>query len=263
MPLSWAYLPSTSWFWSFWYEVTKKLALHSRPAKLEEPALGLIRMVPESVTGFMIACRMLEKIGPTTKSTLSRSTNALTLDTATSGLSSSSCTITSTSRPPSLLPRLLTASWKPLRSWPPSTAGGPLSVVITPTLSLSCACAGVSASAPAAAAAAVEENLIMVHPPRFLLATFPAPVAKTRGLHAALELLGERAGLQHHDVRGQPEAVLDGLSHPGRDRISVRARPRLDRDEQHLEVARRHQLGLEVGDLDVAEHEVLELRMVD
>ena len=33
---------------------------------------------------------MLEKIGPTTKSTLSRSTSALTLVTATSGLSSSS-----------------------------------------------------------------------------------------------------------------------------------------------------------------------------
>src|SRR3972149_2377047 len=123
--------------WSFWYEVTKKLALHSLPAKLEVPAFGLISTMPASVTGLKIACSTLEKIGPTTKSTLSRSISALTLVTAMSGLSSSSCTMISTSRPPSLPPRSFTASWKPLRSCWPSTAGGPESVGRTPVLSLS------------------------------------------------------------------------------------------------------------------------------
>ncbi len=59
--------------------MTKKFGLQSLPAKFEVPAFGLIRKAPPSVTGFMIACRMLEKIGPTTKSTLSRSTKRLDL----------------------------------------------------------------------------------------------------------------------------------------------------------------------------------------
>src|SRR6516225_8819747 len=116
------------------------------------PALGLLRIAPPSVAGFMIAASMLEKIGPTTKSTLSRSTNALTLVTARSGLSSSSATITSTSRPPSLPSSVLTARLKPLRSCWPSTAGGPDKVAMMPILSFSCAGAPVAARLIAAAA---------------------------------------------------------------------------------------------------------------
>src|SRR5262249_44562414 len=70
-------------------------------------------------------------------STLSRSTNALTLVTARSGLSSSSATSTSTSRPPSFPSRFLTARLKPLRSCWPSTAGGPAEVAMTPVFSFS------------------------------------------------------------------------------------------------------------------------------
>src|SRR5262249_14858650 len=56
-----------------------RLALHSLPAKLDGPALGLIMMVSRSVTGLRIACSTLEKTGPTTNATLSRSIMALTL----------------------------------------------------------------------------------------------------------------------------------------------------------------------------------------
>src|SRR5260370_39980379 len=68
---------------------------------------------------------MLEKIGPTTKSTLSRSSRPLALVTAPSGLSSSSATTTSTSLPPILPPRSLTARAKPSRTCAPRAAAGP------------------------------------------------------------------------------------------------------------------------------------------
>ena len=71
----------------------EEVRVASLPAKFEVPAFGEIRIAPPSVTGFIIAIRMFEKIGPTTKSTLSRSTKALALPTATSGFSSSSCTM--------------------------------------------------------------------------------------------------------------------------------------------------------------------------
>ena len=60
------------------------------------------------MTGLWIAIRILENTGPTTKSTLSRSINCLALPTATSGFSSSSCTMTVVASPPSLPPACLT-----------------------------------------------------------------------------------------------------------------------------------------------------------
>ena len=59
------------------------------------------------MTGLTIAIRMLEKIGPTTKSTLSRSTSSLALFTATSGFCSSSTTTISVSNAAQLLAQLL------------------------------------------------------------------------------------------------------------------------------------------------------------
>src|SRR5947208_1600572 len=69
-----------------------------------------------------MACRMLEKIGPTTKSTFSRSSRPLALVTAPSGLSSSSTTTTSTSLPAILPPRSLIPSCRPSRDCWPSKA---------------------------------------------------------------------------------------------------------------------------------------------
>src|SRR5258707_5195089 len=93
-----------------------------------------------------MACRMLEKIGPTTKSTFSRSSRPLALVTAPSGLSSSSTTTTSTSLPAILPPRSLIPSCRPSRDCWPSTAAGQDEVVITPILIFSCAAAGVAAT---------------------------------------------------------------------------------------------------------------------
>src|SRR5258707_7273359 len=95
------------------------------------------------------------------------------------------------------------------------------------------------------------------------LATLPTPVGKARSLYAAFEFLGQRAGLQDRHIGGQAEAVPDRLPNSCGDRGHIDVPPGLDGDEQHLEVARRHQLGLEVRDMDVAEHEILELRVVE
>src|SRR4051812_47109934 len=127
--------------------------------------IGLIRKVFDSVTGRWIAWRMLEKIGPTTKSTLSRSRRPLTLVTAASGLSSSSTTTTSTSRPPILPPRSLTPSAKPSRTCWPSAAAGPDRVTITPSLIFSWARAGLIAVPSSKAVAAKVNCVFMICPP--------------------------------------------------------------------------------------------------
>jgi hypothetical protein len=107
---------------------------------------------------------MLEKIGPTTKSTLSRSSRPRTFVTAPSGFNSSSALTISTSRPAILPPRSLTASAKPSRTCWPSAAAGPEVVTITPILSFSCACAGTAATPTSAARPASFETCFMGTP---------------------------------------------------------------------------------------------------
>src|SRR5213593_2881247 len=118
---------------------------------------------------------MLEKIGPTTKSTFSRSSRPLALVTAPSGLSSSSTTTTSTSLPAILPPRSLIPSCRPSRDCWPSTAAGPDKVVITPILIFSCAAAGAVAIPSKTASPVSFNDCFMNVPPFGLYSRKPLP----------------------------------------------------------------------------------------
>src|SRR5262245_22493192 len=104
---------------------------------------------------------MLENTGPTTKSTLSRSINCLTLPTATSGFSSSSCTTMLVVKPPSLPPACLTPRLKPSRSCQPNTACGPDSTAMMPILS-SWASAVAAERAPTAMMPGAASHLVVL-----------------------------------------------------------------------------------------------------
>ena len=77
---------------------------------------------------------MFENTVPTTKSTSSRSTSEVALSRATSGLSSSSSTISSIFWPPNMPSFSSSASWNPSTICCPSAAGGPESVTTIPIL---------------------------------------------------------------------------------------------------------------------------------
>src|SRR5271156_3597031 len=88
-------------------------------------------------------------------------------------------------------------------------------------------------------------------------------VRETRHLDACFKFLGEAPGLDHDDTRGQLELIPDRRRQRLDQGRRVDAAPYFDRQHHRLQVALGYQFGLEVADVEVAENEVFEFRVID
>src|SRR6185503_6928230 len=152
-----------------------------------------------------------------------------------------------------------------LRMSLPITPCGPLKVAMKPILSFCWACAG-AAKSPAAIrpASAVRAIVCMFPSSKFQSSKRPtgcppaasalaSPVDEARGFDVGFELLRQRPGLQHDDLRRQLEALLHLRRDRLRQRGGVGSPAQLDREPQDVVAALVQRLGAEVADLEVAE----------
>src|SRR5688572_19814977 len=90
-----------------------------------------------------------------------------------------------------------------------------------------------------------------------------AAIDEARGLDVGFELLGQRAGLEHRNLRRQFEFFLGLELNSSCNLAGVASPADLDRELEEVVAALVHRFGAEIADLGVAEDEVLEVLLAE